>query len=179
MSAPLRTLALGALLALAGAQAYGNLRQGERFEALSQELSLLREELRAERTRKVPMASTATTSPAPAPAPFVPPEVIAAHVVQLLEQRQLTRPAAQTQAEPSRPLPPPSPEVRTTLDRAQRLADSVLATGIMRPEDAAELREALNRLGPMEEAHAIRQRFIVASNRGQLQLPPGVPPFLL
>jgi hypothetical protein len=179
MSQVSRFLVSGCLLALAGTLALGAWRQDARMDALTQQLELLRSEVRAAHARAATPSPVAACAPAPAalPAPSIPPEAFAVRVAQLLEERQQARQALSDEAAPE----PPSahtPQQRDSIARAQQLADSILRSGEMRPEEATELRGVLAAVGHMEEARAIRQRLIVASNRGELTLPAGVLPFL-
>ncbi|HEY0093149.1 MAG TPA: hypothetical protein VGB96_02440 [Archangium sp.] len=155
----------GALLLLTGVLAHDTWRQEERMATLAQQVELLREEVRSANAR----ASTPATEAACPPA--LPPEAVALRVAQLLEERQHAR----TQSAESIPTPSPvlTPEAQATVVQARWLADSVLASGAPRPEDAAELRELLAAVGHLEEGRAIRQRLLIASNRGQLKLPAG------
>jgi hypothetical protein len=169
VSSASRFLLSGALLLLTGALAHGTWRQEERMATLARQVELLREEVRSANAR----ASTPATGAACPPA--LPPEAIALRVAQLLEERQ----HAETRPTESVPTPHPvlTPEAQATVAQARRLADSVLASGELRPEDATELRKLLAAVGHLEEARAIRQRLLIASNRGQLKLPAGTLPF--
>jgi hypothetical protein len=147
------------------------------MDALAQQVELLREEVRSANARASTPSTEAACPPTAAmhPVPALPPEAFALRVAQLLEERQ------HAQDRPTEPAPtsPPAltPEARATVAQARRLADSVLASGELRPEDAAELRELLAAVGHLEEARAVRQRLIIAANRGQLKLPAGTLPF--
>jgi len=179
MAAPRYLIPAGALV-LSGALWLSHARQAERLEAVERELAGLREEVRAANARASSPPPAAVVAPGPAaPAPVVPPEAFAARVAELLEER--LRAQAARQGEPAAPKPPPAlaPEKQPALSKAQRMVDAVLSAGVMRPEDVTELRATLAELGPSAEGHALRQRLIVASNRGELKLPPGVLPFLL
>lgn len=179
MSPASRLVLAGALVALAGVLGYSTWSQGERIEALEQQLELLRAEVRVANTRTSAPAAEVACPPAVAtPAvPSLPPEAFAVRVVQLLEERQRARTPP---AEEAAPKPPPElpPQAQATLARARQLAEAVLAARRMSAEEAAELRRLLAAVGHTEEARAIRQRFIVAANRRELELPPGVLPYL-
>lgn len=179
MSPVSRLVLAGAVAALAGVLAYSAWSQGERLEALEQQLELLRAEVRTAHVRAPVPAKEEACAPAPAtpPVPSIPPEAFALQVVQLLEERQRTR-AQPAEAVAPRPPPELTPQAQATLARARQLAEAVLAARRMRAEEAAELRTLLAAVGHTEEARAIRQRFIVASNRGELELPAGVLPYL-
>ncbi len=165
-------LLAGALLGFAGAVALGACRQEAHLDALSRELEQLRAAVHTARPRDCPVSALAQGATVPGQ-PSPPPEALAVRVVQLLEERERTRPP------PEAPMPPAlSAEAEATLTQAQRLADTVLAAGRMRPEEAAELRGLLARIGFSAQAHALRQRLIVATNRGALTLPPGTLPHL-
>jgi len=155
-------------------------RQGERVAALEREVAGLREEVRAAMVRVSPPPAQAGVTCAPSgPVPWVPPEAFAARVAELLAERLKAQEARPLETAVPKPPPPLPPEKQPALAKAQHLVDTVLAAGVLRPEEVAELRNALLELGPSNEAHALRQRLIVATNRGELKLPPGVLPFLL
>jgi small-conductance mechanosensitive channel len=175
-----RLVLTGALVALAGVQAYSAWSQGERLEALEQQLESLRAEVRAANARAAAPATEVACAPAADTpvVPPVPPEAFAVRVVQFLEERQRARTQPAEEGAARAPPEQLTPQAQSTLARARQLAEAVLATKRMRAEEAAELRALLGAVGHTEEARAIRQRFIIASNRGELELPPGVLPYL-
>lgn len=164
----------GALLGLAVGNAAGlgylvHL-QNERLEAVTRELVLLRDELRAPARGPGPAASGVAPLVVQAPTVQAPrPEEVAHLVVAMLEERGLVQPPDDAR-EPPRTPPSATAEQVAAQGAAQQVVERILAAREVRPEDVSALRQQYAAMRP-EDAFALRARLAAAINRQELRIP--------
>jgi hypothetical protein len=182
MSAPsFRGWLLGLALAVgSGAGSYlavshGQEAQEQRLDRLVEELSSLRQAVKARPPAPPPSTERVLAAGIPpamqsGEARLRPEDLdaIAARMVMHLQQSGVFEPSAQ---QPPAQQPPLQPAHRESLSRANGLVDRVLAMGRMTPEDVMEIRRELSAVPSQAEADEVRRRIIIAINKNQL-IPP-------
>lgn len=148
--------------------AWSEARQAERFERQLELLRVQHVEANAGRPTAPAVAPQGpqTCPPATVDAAII--EAIAQRVAAVLEARGQAA-GAQGHEHAAAPEPPPTPEQRAAVERAERVLDDALARGRLRREDVIEIRHQLAQAGrPQKEAAEIARRIAVGLNTNKL-----------